>query len=228
MLFPILIAAVVGYLLGAIPVGYLVARAHGVDIFTAGSGNPGATNVKRVLGAQAGNLVFALDAVKGAVAAAWPAVLWVSVRDPNADSFWSRLAETSAGHFRGMCTAGLIAAVIGHSFSVFTGFKGGKGVATAAGGLLVLMPVPILIGAATWLITFFASGYVSLGSIFGALTVPAAAWAIGLPVVLKIVATLLGVLVIVRHRSNIRRLLSGTEHRWKRKPPEGGSGKPSP
>ena len=228
MLFPILIAAVVGYLLGAIPFGYLVARAHGVDIFTAGSGNPGATNVKRVIGAGAGNLVFALDAVKGAVAAAWPAVLWVSVRDPSADSFWSRLAETSAGHFRGMCTAGLIAAVIGHSFSVFTGFKGGKGVATAAGGLFVLMPVPILIGAATWLITFFASGYVSLGSIFGAVTVPAAAWAIGLPVVLKIVATLLGVLVIVRHRSNIRRLLSGTEHRWKRKPPEGANGKPSP
>jgi glycerol-3-phosphate acyltransferase PlsY len=228
MLFPILIAAVVGYILGAIPFGYLVARAHGVDIFTTGSGNPGATNVKRVLGAGAGNLVFALDAVKGAVAAAWPAVLWVSLSDPYTDSLWSRLAETSAGHFRGMCAAGLIAAVIGHSFSVFTGFKGGKGVATASGGLLVLMPVPVLIGAATWLITFFASGYVALGSILGAVAVPAAAWAIGLPVVLKIVATILGVLIIVRHRSNIRRLLSGTEHRWKRKPREGGNGEPSP
>jgi glycerol-3-phosphate acyltransferase PlsY len=228
MLFPILIAVVVGYFLGAIPFGYLVARAYGVDIFTAGSGNPGATNVKRVLGARAGNLVFALDAVKGAVAAAWPALLWVSLGDPYTDSFWSRLAETSAGHFRGMCAAGLFAAVIGHSFSVFTRFKGGKGVATASGGLLVLMPVPILIGAATWLITFFASGYVSLGSIFGALAVPAAAWAIGLPVVLKIVATILGVLIIVRHRSNIRRLLSGTEHRWGRKPREGGDGEPLP
>jgi glycerol-3-phosphate acyltransferase PlsY len=228
MLYPILIAAVVGYLLGAIPFGYIVARAHGVDIFTAGSGNPGATNVKRVLGAGAGNLVFALDAVKGAVAAAWPALLWVSLGDPYTDSLWSRMAETSAGHFSGMCAAGLIAAVIGHSFSVFTGFRGGKGVATASGGLLVLMPVPILIGAATWLLTFFASGYVSLGSIFGAVAVPAAAWAIGLPVVLKIVATILGVLIIVRHRGNIRRLLSGTEHRWGRKPREGGDREPSP
>jgi glycerol-3-phosphate acyltransferase PlsY len=101
-------------------------------------------------------------------------------------------------------------------------------VATASGGLLVLMPVPILIGAATWLLTFFASGYVSLGSIFGAVAVPAAAWAIGLPVVLKIVATILGVLIIVRHRGNIRRLLSGTEHRWGRKPREGGDGERSP
>ena len=138
------------------------------------------------------------------------------------------MAETSAGHFRGMCAVGLIAAVIGHSFSVFTGFKGGKGVATASGGLLVLMPVPILIGAGTWLITFFASGYVSLGSIISAVAVPAAAWAIGLPVLLKILATLLGVLVIVRHRSNIRRLLSGTEHRWSHKPRGGGDGAPSP
>ena len=228
MLLPILIAAVVGYLLGAIPFGYLVARAHGVDIFTAGSGNPGATNVKRVLGARAGNLVFALDSVKGAVAAAWPALFWVYEGDSTAGSLWWRMAETSAGHFRGMCAVGLIAAVIGHSFSVFTGFKGGKGVATASGGLLVLMPVPILIGAGTWLITFFASGYVSLGSIISAVAVPAAAWAIGLPVLLKILATLLGVLVIVRHRANIRRLLSGTEHRWRRKPPQAGKDASSP
>jgi len=228
MLLPILIAAVVGYLLGAIPFGYLVARAHGVDIFTAGSGNPGATNVKRVLGARAGNLVFALDSVKGAVAAAWPALFWVYEGDSTAGSLWWRMAETSAGHFRGMCAVGLIAAFIGHSFSVFTGFKGGKGVATASGGLLVLMPVPILIGAGTWLITFFASGYVSLGSIISAVAVPAAAWAIGLPVLLKILATLLGVLVIVRHRANIRRLLSGTEHRWRRKPPQAGKDASSP
>ncbi len=219
MLLPLLIAGLVGYLLGSIPFGYLVARARGVNIFKAGSGNPGATNVKRVLGAKAGNTVYLLDALKGAVAAAWP---WVwQASEGNVIGLVYR-----NGHLTGMhaidvalpyCLAGLIGAVLGHSFSVFTSFRGGKGVATASGGLLVLMPVPILIGAAVWIVTFFASRYVSLASIFASVAVPAAAWIFGLHSALKIVVTALGVLVIVRHQANIRRLLAGQEHRWERK-----------
>jgi glycerol-3-phosphate acyltransferase PlsY len=220
MFTPLLIAAVVGYFLGALPFGYLVARACGVDIFKAGSGNPGATNVKRVLGTKAGNMVYVLDALKGAVAAGWPLLYYrlshqpiTSVTTDDAGRIlWTLDCSLTAA------VIGLVAAVLGHSFSIFTRFKGGKGVATTSGGLLVLMPVPILIGAGVWFTTFFASRYVSLASILSAVVVPAMAWAFGLPLILKIVVTLLGALVIVRHHSNIRRLFAGTEHRWERRP----------
>lgn len=202
-------AAFIGYLLGSLPFGYVVARAHGVDIFKEGSGNPGATNVKRVLGEKfgrkgknAGNLVFVLDAVKGAVAASWP--LFASI-------------EYSEARLLGLI--GVIAAVLGHSFSVFTKFKGGKGVATAAGGLVVLIPVSCLIGAAVWLLTFAATRYVSLGSVLAAVAVPAASWLRGNPLPFSLVATALGAFVIFRHRANIKRLLAGTEPRFAKKPP---------
>jgi glycerol-3-phosphate acyltransferase PlsY len=217
MILPILIAAVAGYLLGSLPFGYLVARARGVDIFKAGSGNPGATNVKRVLGSKAGNAVYVLDALKGAGAAGWPLVWCLAVRPadyPGGNDFY---AASILG------VAGLVAAVLGHWFSCFTRLKGGKGVATASGGLLVLMPLPGLIAIVVWIITFSVSRYVSLASIFGALSVPAAAWSLGLPLVLKIVATVLGPLVVVRHYANIRRLLAGTEHRWERQQPKSAS-----
>lgn len=201
----IIASALIGYLLGSLPFGYIVARAHGVDIFKVGSGNPGATNVKRVLGAKAGNTVFALDVVKGALAAAWPMLPGIM------------LAE---GRVLGLI--GVIAAVLGHSFSVFTRFKGGKGVATAAGGLVVLMPVACLVGALVWLVTFLLTRYVSLGSILAAVAVPAASWyrlyrgETTLP--FSLVATLVGVFVVIRHRENIKRLLAGTESKFSKKP----------
>jgi len=197
----ILSSAFIGYLLGSLPFGYLVARAHGVDIFKVGSGNPGATNVKRVLGAKAGNTVFALDAVKGAVAAAWPLLPFLNAPDT-----------------RMMGLVGVIFAVLGHSFSMFTKFKGGKGVATAAGGLVVLIPVSSLIGAAVWIITFFVTRYVSLGSVLAAAAVPTASWLLRNPLPLNVVATALGLFVIIRHRENIKRLCKGTESRFSRKP----------
>ena len=193
---------IIGYLLGSLPFGYLVARAHGVDIFKAGSGNPGATNVKRVLGSKAGNTVFVLDALKGAVAAAWPMLPFLDLPES-----------------RVMGLAGVIAAVLGHSFSVFTKFRGGKGVATAAGGLVVLIPVCCLIGGAVWVLTFLATRYVSLGSILAAVAVPAASWLRGNPLPLNIVATGVGLFVIIRHRENIARLFKGTENRFARRPP---------
>lgn len=197
----ILSSALIGYLLGSLPVGYLVARAHGVDIFKVGSGNPGATNVKRMLGAKAGNTVFALDALKGAIAAAWPMLPFV--REPD-----TRL----------LGLIGVIFAVLGHSFSMFTKFRGGKGVATAAGGLVVLAPISSVIGAIVWIATFFLTRYVSLGSVLAAIAVPAASWLLHNPLPLNLVATALGLFVIVRHRENIKRLLKGTENKFSKKP----------
>ncbi len=195
-------STLVGYLLGSLPFGYLVARAQGVDIFKAGSGNPGATNVKRVLGAKAGNTVFVLDTLKGAVAAGWP--MWFLPGAPDVQM---------------MGLVGVIGAVLGHSFSVFTKFRGGKGVATTAGGLIVLMPVSCAIGGAVWVLTFLVTRYVSLGSILAAVAVSLASWLRGNPLSLNIVATILCLFVIVRHRENIARLLAGTESKFARKPP---------
>ena len=196
----ILSSAIVGYLLGSLPFGYLVARAHGVDIFKVGSGNPGATNVKRVLGSKAGNTVFALDALKGALAAGWPLLPFLALPDT-----------------RIMGLVGVIAAVLGHSFSIFTKFKGGKGVATAAGGLVVLIPLASLVGGAVWILTFFVTRYVSLGSVLAAVAVPLASWLFKNPLPLNLVATALGLFVIVRHRENIKRLLNGTESKFVKK-----------
>lgn len=207
MLIPILIAAAAGYLLGALPFGYLVARAHGINIFEHGSKSPGATNVKRVLGEKfgkrgkrAGNFAFVCDALKGAAAAGWP------------------LFFIACEHITEMQLAGLAGAVIGHSFSCFTRFKGGKGVATSAGGLVVLMPLVTLIGLAAWLVTFFASRIVSLASIVAAVAIPLAAWLTGRPLPVLVLAIIISAFVIFLHRANIKRLLNGTEHRFTKKP----------
>jgi glycerol-3-phosphate acyltransferase PlsY len=229
MLLGLLVSALIGYLLGSLPFGYIVARAHGVDIFKEGSGNPGATNVKRVLGEKfgakgkrAGNFVFLLDVVKGALATGWP-WLWEMSKGPVLG-----VVRQADGTFTGVtsfdlawpyCVVGLIAAVLGHSYSVFTKFKGGKGVATAAGGVLVLVPVPCLAGAAVWIVTFYVTRYVSLGSILAAVVVPAACWLRGNPLPLSMVVTALGLFVILRHRENIKRLLAGNESKFAKKPP---------
>ena len=213
MLIPLLLAAVVGYLLGALPFGWLIARKFGINIFEHGSKNPGATNVKRVLGEmfgkrgkRAGDLAFILDALKGAVAAGWP--LW--------------LADEGGGHADDLLPAlaitGLVFALIGHSFSCWTRFKGGKGVATSAGGLVVLLPIPTVIALAAWVAVFQVSRYVSLASIVASVALPAAAWLLGAPTAFAILASILGVFVIARHRSNIARLLNGTENKFAKKP----------
>ncbi|HWA27125.1 MAG TPA: glycerol-3-phosphate 1-O-acyltransferase PlsY [Lacunisphaera sp.] len=220
-------SAIIGYLLGSLPFGYIVARAHGVDIFKEGSGNPGATNVKRVLGEKfgargkrAGNLVFALDALKGALAAGWALLAHTSASITYELDDWGL---PGSGHIEGqdwrlIGLAGVVAAVLGHSFSMFTKFKGGKGVATAAGGVLVLVPVSCLIGAAVWVVTFYTTRYVSLGSILASIVVPAASWLRGNPIYLNVVVTAVGLFVIIRHRENIKRLLAGTESKFARKP----------
>ena len=207
MLTTLLIVGLVGYLLGAIPFGYLVARAHKVNIFAVGSKSPGATNVRRVLGKGPGNLVFSLDALKGAVAAS-----------PWAGSMLQALPRGSGENwFLQLQVLGLVMALVGHSFSCFTHFKGGKGVATGAGGLLVLMPTVVLIAVATWILVFYSAGYVSLASIVSVLILPVAAFFLHQPPLLIGLAGLVTVFVIVRHRANIGRLLAGAENRFGQK-----------
>ncbi len=219
-------SAVIGYFLGSLPFGAMVARSHGVDIFKEGSGNPGATNVKRVLGEKfgakgkrAGNLVFGLDVLKGAVASGWSLLAWTGLSVSVDLDSGNGVSVIAGQDWRLLGLAGVIGAILGHSFSIFTKFKGGKGVATAAGGVLMLMPVSCLIGGLVWIITFYATRYVSLGSILAAVAVPTSSWLRGNPLALNIAITLIGLFVIVRHRENIKRLLAGTENKFSKKPP---------
>jgi len=218
MLLPLFIAAVVGYILGALPFGYFVARSKGINIFEHGSKNPGATNVKRVLGEKfgnpgkrLGNLVFFLDALKGAVATGWP--LWIMAKiTMHPDETYRTINVPCA-------IIGLIFALVGHSFSCFTKFKGGKGVATAAGGFMVLMPYAMLVCLLVWVITFYTSRYVSLASIVAAFALPIAAFFFHQPPLLLGLAAVIATFVVLRHRANITRLMNGTENRFAKKSP---------
>jgi len=220
MFLAYLIVLAVGYLLGALPFGYLVARAKGVNIFEVGSRNPGATNVRRVLGKGPGNLVFALDALKGAVASAW------ALLGRTEAVFICEMPEWGLDFILGgevwvlLGVAGLVGAMLGHSFSCFTGFRGGKGVATGAGGIFVIIPVSALIAAAVWALVFFASRYVSLASMLAALSLPLTVWLRDRPPLVVVLTALIALFVIFRHRENIKRLLNGTEHRFVKKSQE--------
>lgn len=221
MLAPLLTAGIVGYLLGALPFGYLVARSKGINIFEHGSKNPGATNVKRVLGEKfgksgkrAGNLVFFLDALKGMMAAGWPLLL--NRQAVSALSLGQTIWFAPEAAWP-MAVVGLIAALIGHCFSCFTRFRGGKGVATTVGGVLVMMPLAIAIAAAVWAVTFYTARYVSLASLLAALSLPVAAFLLDQPPLLIGLSAVVAALVIIRHRANIVRLMNGTESRFGKK-----------
>ncbi|MEY2822024.1 MAG: hypothetical protein RL105_1596 [Verrucomicrobiota bacterium] len=198
-----------GYLLGSVNFAVLVAKRHGVDILKEGSGNPGATNVKRVLGKGPGNLVFALDVLKGFAGTGLPHLLL-------------RMEETPAAaeaHFT-VCVAGFVGTLLGHCFSCLLKFKGGKGVASTIGGLVVLLPVPILIGAVLWGLVFLASRYVSLASLALGVSLPLSCWLLPLFSPLKFgpaqfwFAAAIAGFNVWTHRSNIGRLLNGTENRF--------------
>jgi glycerol-3-phosphate acyltransferase PlsY len=199
VLAPLLIAAAVGYVLGSLPFGYLVARAKGVNIFEVGSKNPGATNVRRVLGKGPGNLVLFLDALKGALASGAP-LAWAAVRHGSITPADEITAIT-----------GVVAALLGHSFSCFTGFRGGKGVATGAGGFLVVFPLGMTISIVVWIVTAILTPYVSLASMMGAISLPLTAFIMERSTVLVSVTAVIALFVIYRHRANISRLFAGTE-----------------
>ncbi len=192
--------AAAGYLLGAIPFAVIIARFCGVDIFKVGSGNPGATNVKRSCGKTAGNLCFILDASKGFAATAFPLY---------AHFFGIEFSEPQA-----LAYVGLVAAIVGHSFSVFIKFRGGKGVAVTIGGLLAIMWAAILIALVLWVVVFYSTRYVSLASIAMALALPVAAAFLYPTGVHTYIAIAIAAVIVVRHRSNIVRLIKGTENRF--------------
>ena len=187
------LALLAAYLIGAIPVGFLVARAAGgTDIRRAGSGNIGATNVLRTLGRGPAVLTLVGDIVKGYLA--------VSAARAIGTEVWS-----AAG--------GAVAAVVGNCWPLFLAFRGGKGVATGLGAFLALVPWAVAPAAVLWLAVTALSRYVSLASIVACVSLPVAATLIGYPRPSVGAAALVALIIMWRHRENIARLASGTEHR---------------
>lgn len=215
MFVPFVIVAVLSYLLGALPFGYVVARAKGVNIFEVGSRNPGATNVRRMLGHGPGNLVLALDVLKGALASSLGLFAHTKMTvtfdlEPWGINAAGRIAGEGWLHL-GMI--GLVFAIIGHSFPCFTRFRGGKGVATGAGGVLMLMPFCTLFAGIVWLLLFLVTRYVSVASMLAAVSLPLTAWLYNRSALIVWITGVIALFVIIRHRENIRRLLNGTENR---------------
>ena len=196
-----LITAIGAYLLGSIPTGYLVAKVKGVDIRSVGSGNIGATNVFRILGKPAGIFVLVADGLKGFAACAWMVDLIAN--------HWGTPA-TEVEYLR--LTAAL-AVVLGHNYTCWLKFKGGKGIATSAGALAALVPWALLIILAVFIIVFAASRYVSLGSFAASAALPFATWMTKGTLTMILATTTMSLLAIYKHKGNIQRLLNGTENR---------------
>ena len=194
-------AVAAAYLIGSIPFGLLIGKLNGKDIRKEGSCNIGATNVTRVVGKWWGKLCFLCDFLKGLL----PALL----------TLW--YLENGGGW---LTAAVAVAAVLGHVFPIYLGFKGGKGVSTAAGAAMALCPLAVVIAGAVWAAVFFLSRYVSLASLAAALALPVSAWLMGYFQVVRFfppfgfVMILFAVLAFWRHRSNIVRLMNGTESRF--------------
>ena len=190
--------AMIGYLSGSLPFALWLGRAwRGIDVRTVGSGNLGATNVYRVLGWGAALPVLAVDILKG-----WAPAALFPLLTPDASPAWA--------------VAYGAAAIVGHVFSFWVGFKGGKGVATSCGVFLALAPWAALVGFAVWAAAVFSTGYVSVGSILAAVALPVALFFTPYRggVALPVFATGLGLFIVWAHRGNIERLLRGEESRF--------------
>jgi glycerol-3-phosphate acyltransferase PlsY len=192
MLLILLLAG--AYLLGSIPTGLLLGKAYGIDVRKEGSGNIGATNLYRTVGRKVGVMTLVGDCLKGMLPVL--AVKYSSL--PSEYAAWVGLA-----------------AFCGHVFSVFLRFKGGKGVATALGVFLALSPLAVSVAFGVFVVLMLIWRYVSLGSIMAAAVMPLAVWARGEGRVTITVTMLIAVIVIIRHTENIKRLLVGTESRFK-------------
>jgi acyl phosphate:glycerol-3-phosphate acyltransferase len=182
------------YLLGSIPTGLLLGKALGVNIRETGSGNIGATNVYRTMGRKVGILTLLGDCLKGVI----PVLVakWLDLPD-----VW-------------IAAVGL-AAFLGHVYTIFLGFKGGKGVATALGVFLATSPLSVLIAIGVFSLVLYSWRYVSLASITAAVVIPILVWLIELKPELIVMSFLIAAIVIFRHRENIARLRAGTENRFK-------------
>lgn len=190
----LVVSAVAAYLLGAVPFGYLFVRyAMGKDIRTMGSGNIGATNVHRTAGRSAGFVVLILDIGKGYLA------VWIA----------GRLTHDSP---LGLAL-GVLAVMAGHAFPVFLGFKGGKAVASFIGGFLYVAPVPLAIVLGIFVLVVAISKYISLGSVSAAMLFPVVVLLVmHPPTPILVAAAVAGVFITYRHKSNISRLMHGTEN----------------
>jgi len=231
------------FLLGSIPFGLIIAKAHGINIREHGSGNIGATNVLRVVGKKHGVSCLFLDALKGFIPV-MIAVNLIQIEGKNVGLFHIDALDAyavilpAAEQFKGqmlhVITA--LAAILGHNYSPWVGFRGGKGIATSAGVLLGLMPAGVALLILVWLVTFSITRYVSLASIIAAAALPLIThtgarfhhlhndkslptlWVAGTwnkPMLYF--SIIIAVLAIWKHRTNINRLLNGTEHRFTRK-----------
>lgn len=207
-MFTIAVVVLVGYLIGSVPAGYLAGCIGGIDIRKVGSGNIGATNVLRILGKRYGYPVFLFDFLKGVAAVEMSILIF--------DSYHPAASRELYGILGG------VSSVIGHSYPVWLNFKGGKGVATTAGVVFALIPFAALVMCVVWVAAFQASRYVSVASIAAAIALPVTVGALlyfdqlNKPVLLYF-SICLAAVVIVRHRSNVSRLLDGTEPRFQRK-----------
>jgi len=209
--FPLAIIA--AYLLGSIPFGLLIAKAHGKDLRSIGSGNIGATNVSRALGRKWAYFCFVLDVLKGLI----PMLVTMLIAEPDSVlTLWLWLAVGCA-------------AILGHIFPIYVKFKGGKGVATSFGVALGLWPyytICVLLAAVVWVVAVLIWRYVSLASIAASVTFPLVLtaaiiltpdWSLGNLWPVLIAAVAIPVMVIIRHRENIKRLRAGTESKIRQK-----------
>jgi acyl phosphate:glycerol-3-phosphate acyltransferase len=186
------LAVTLGYLVGSIPFAYLLSRHQGIDLRHAGSGNVGASNVLRTTGVRAAVLAMVLDGLKGTLAVVIAQLLSVG------------LVATVAAAF---------AAVVGHVYPIWLRFRGGKGVATAAGAFALIAPEALGIAAGVFVIAVVATRFISVGSIAGALTLVVVAATTDVPGVVAIGATASTLIIVYRHRRNLARLIAGTERR---------------
>jgi acyl phosphate:glycerol-3-phosphate acyltransferase len=208
-----IVVAIAAYLLGSIPTGFLVARARGVDIRAVGSGNIGAANTFRAVGKIAGIFVLLVDALKGfvGVEACGLILKFFGVAEPG-------------GEIHHRIVAGIFA-VFGHNYTCWLGFKGGKGVATTAGVYLALAPIALGVALGAFILTVAITRYTSMGSMLGAVVLTIAVWLTQPDWTLRLVTVALCVLTLLKHRTNIQRLVAGTENRieFTKKPPGGGN-----
>lgn len=198
MVMRLIIMLAVAYLVGSIPTAYLMGRLlRGIDIRRHGSGNVGATNVMRVLGAPAGIATLSIDLIKGLLVVAYAAPALYPGGTPS--PVWQ--------------IAACIAVVVGHNWMLFLRFTGGKGVATAAGAFLALSPLSTISAVAVWGVVVALTRYVSLGSILAGIALPVFMLLYRQPVAYCWFAGVLTAVLVIKHRSNIKRLIAGTERK---------------
>jgi acyl phosphate:glycerol-3-phosphate acyltransferase len=191
------IAIVAGYLIGSIPFALLLSRRRGIDVRHVGSGNVGATNVLRTVGAGAAVMTVLLDGAKGIAAV----LIAQQLTDATAVAVLAALAS-----------------VIGHVWPVWLGFRGGKGVATAAGAFGVLAPLAFIVALLTFVLTVWLTRFVSLGSMVAAVTLVGVLVVTASPLVLTGGAAIAVLVILIGHRANVARLIAGTEHRLGQRP----------